>query len=67
MAENIEYILGIISYNIANFIEFTRRDFDAFLVIYLVILVIAVVVGILMLIGEIIKKGDRCEFKQRRY
>ena len=39
----------------------------AFLVIYLVILVIAVVVGILMLIGEIIKKGDRCEFKQRRY
>jgi hypothetical protein len=67
MIEQIEYVLEIIALNVGNFLEFTRRDFDAFFAIYLVILGITVLISILMLFNQIVKwiQGDKDGIRQR--
>jgi len=67
MVEQIENILEIIAFNLGNFIEFTRRDFDAFFAIYLVILGVVVLISVLMLLNQILKwiKGEKDGLRQR--
>jgi hypothetical protein len=67
--EVINNVVQFVEESINGFIEFTHNDADAFIVILMVILGALVLVSLLMLLNELDKwiRGERHEFKQRRY